>query len=295
MHAIDLAELASTFVRSTQAQTALRLPPRAAAAQDYWLTARYRHDNWMHELTRHRHDIARAGASRRGRLWHTILPTIQEVLLSEPLTRALAYQASAWEHNTIDNELAPLALSTLAAHVEARNRCLHLIVFGQGLAVEDAVKLNRLRRTLEAYTDQLLSWLAPLDHPGLFAFDPDSLTKQQRLLQASKHSDCGLVLHTLALAEQLWRALHHDLDWRTGCARLNYQLSQNILGLLAQDSFDGLGLPRSARLARLEKPSLESTPAHPNQHPLFTPPPLVNDLPWRWSAINEPRSRLRDN
>lgn len=269
MHAIDLAELASTFVRMSAPLTNLRVPPRRPAAQELWLISRYRQENWLHDLAQHRDAIARPGTSRRTRLWADIIPVIQEVLLSEPLSRVIAYLASLWDIRSIDSELAPLALSTLAAHVEARNRCLHLIVFGQGLAVENAVKINRLRRSLETYSDQLLTCLPALANPGLFAFEPRQLARRQASLSTADRQATWLNMHAVAHAEHLWKAVHHDLDWRTANARLNYQLNQHTLGLLPAACFDSVGVPHSANSMRLLQTSLEGHVGPHCDHPLF--------------------------
>ncbi len=269
MHAIDLAELASTFVRVATPLTKLRLPPRRSATQELWLVARYRQENWLHDLAHHRDAIARPGTSRRVRLWAEIIPVIQEVLLSEPLSRVVAYLASVWDSRGIDHELAPLALSTLAAHVEARNRCLHLVVFGQGLAVENAVKINRLRRNLESYTDQLLACLPSVANPGLFAFVPRPLVKMQADLRPLDQQPTWLHMQSIAHAEHLWQSVHYDLDWRAASARLNYQLSQHTLGLIPGGVFDSAGVPHSANSLRLLQPSLEGHIGPHSEHPLF--------------------------
>ena len=269
MHAIDLAELASTFVRMATPLTNLRLPPRRSAAQELWLIARYRQENWLHDLAQHRDAISRPGTSRRVQLWAEIMPVIQEVLLSEPLSRVVAYLASVWDSRSIDHELAPLALSTLAAHTEARNRCLHLIVFGQGLAVENAVKVNRLRRNLETYTDQLLACLPTVPNPGHFAFEPRQLARRSANLRTADRQPNWLNIQAFAHAEQLWQAVHHDLDWRSASARLNYQLSQRTLGLIPCGGFDSAGVPHSANSLRLLQPSLEGRVGPHSEHPLF--------------------------
>jgi hypothetical protein len=269
MHAIDLAELASTFIRMSVPMTELRLPPRRSAAMEMWLTARYRQENWLHDLAQHRDAIVRPGTSRRARLWAEIMPVIQEILLSEPLSRVVAYIASVWESRGIDSELAPLAASSLASHIEARNRCLHLIVFGSGLAVENAVNVNRLRRNLETYTDQLLSCLPAVANIGMFAFEPQLVLRQQRKSRSAAQQLPWLNVQTLAHTDRLWKLLHHDIDWRAACARLNYQLSQHTLGLLPEGCFDSCGVPHSASSLRLMRPSLEGQVGLHTEHPLF--------------------------
>ncbi len=273
MHAMDLADLANTMVRLAPAQLASRIPPNLANAQEYWLTARYRHENWMHELARHRDEIQRPGTSRRIRMWQNILPIMQEILLSEPLARTLAYQATLLEESKVCCEFSAVANSALAAHIEARQRCLHLIVFGQGLSVENAVLLNRLRRSLERYTDQLLALLPPTRNSGLFCFEFKFFTQCQSQIRNSERTTAWVTLHTGFLSEQFWQLAHPNIDWRAGSARLNHQLSRHVLGLLPSASFDSLGVPHRCTFGRLISQSPEGSTIRPNLSPFDFPVP----------------------
>jgi hypothetical protein len=273
MHAIEIADLASTFVGGTPAQYALRLRPAGSAPQDFWLTTRYRHEHWMQQLALHRDAIHRPGLSRRLRNWTAIFPMLQEILLSEPLARVLAYHAAVLELFGLDREFSPLATSALATHIEARNRCLHLIVFGQGLPVEDAVRLNRLRRSLERYTDELLACLPALETSGLYGFEAKQMAAPQAQVGHQLRQSNWTTLQVACSAEAMWHAVKHDLDWRAASARLNYQLSQHVLRLSSACSFDSFGTPHTAFYGQLTSSSPESiASAASPPHPLFHHP-----------------------
>ncbi len=291
MHAVELADLASTLVRAAPAQYALRLSPGRQAPEDYWLAARYRHENWMHDLSLHRDAISRPGISRRTRQWQEILPILQEILLSEPLSRVVGYHAEVLDELGIDHDFAPLANSSLAAHVEARNRCLHLIVFGQGLPVESAVSLNRLRRTLECFTDNLLSCLPPVDYCGLYCFDPSQVADRQIEFTTPIGRSTWTTLQTLCSADELWHSIRHGVDWRSGSPRLNYQLSQHVLRLNSAQSFDSFGVPHSAAFSQFLHNSPESTAMGSQSHPLFAIAPLSAEISQRHRDTANPRRR----
>lgn len=270
MHAIDLVKLASTFVQLALPMAELRLAPRRSSAQDLWLTSRYRQENWLYCLARHRDAIMQPNTSRRIQLWREIIPVIQEVLLAEPLTRMIAYSASLWSNGRLDSDLAPLANSSLAAHIEARNRCLHLIVFGQGLAVDNAAKINRLRRNLECFTDQLLARLPPLDNPGLYAFEPHAMRRRQVALRSLARQSNSEKLLSQVDCEQTWQVLQRDLECSASAnSRLNSQISQHTLGLFPAGCFDSLGLPHSPRSLQRRQPTCDSPVRQDCEHPLF--------------------------
>lgn len=288
MHAVDLADLAGTFVRGTPVLYALQLASSRQAAQEYWLTSRYRHENWMHEMSLHRDSIARTGTSRRARLWQEILPIFQEILLSEPLSRVIAYHAAALDEKSIDHEFSPLANSSLAAHVEARNRCLHAIVFGHGLPVENAVSLNRLRRIMESFTDSLLSCLPAVKHYGLYCFEPSKFHDRQQAT-ASAHQTSWTTLQTLCLSDKVWQAIRHIVDWRVGSGRLNFQLSQQVLKMSPAASFDSCGVPFSTYLSQYMRASPESPVQGSETHPLFTLPTIADATTLGQRLVLNPR------
>ena len=179
MHAIDLAELASTFVTSANSITLVKASFRTNGMNSLWLAHRFRFENWMDRISTHRAELQNPSASSRRRQWNSLIPLLEEILLAEPLVRCLAYQASVHEHLGLDEELIPLCTSMLTTQREARHRCLHLIVFGQAMPVESAVHLNRLRRNLEYYTDHLLALMQPIPRIDNFAFDSICVDQRQ--------------------------------------------------------------------------------------------------------------------
>jgi hypothetical protein len=273
MHAIELADLAATFVRYIPAQVAVRCQPHRNATQAYWLTSRYRHENWIARLSQHRDAIQRPGTSFRARQWHDVLPVIQEVLLSEVLTRCLAYHANMLDEVNIDHDFCGLADSSLAAHIEARNRCLHLIVFGQGLSVEHAVQLNRLRRLMENFTDQLLSMMAPLKNCGVFCFESDSVLAAQQQGRNTDRNFSWVAAQTTLLARDLEVAFRNGVDGRSANPRQNQHISRSVLQLMPSDFFDSLGVPHPTGRGQRTAESQESDGrrddlAEPWLHPL---------------------------
>lgn len=288
MHAIELAKMAPIYVRHTEAQVALRVPPTRDSVHAYWLANRFRHEYWSGRLAAHREAIQRPGISFRHSRWLEVLPVIQEILLSEPLSRCVAYQATVFEEDQIDFDIAPLAHSVLAAHVEARHRCLHLIVFGAGLSVELAVRLNRLRRLMELYTDQLLASLRTVEQPEQFCFDVSTMLKTQQQLQQDSTSSACRRLHTMALSGWLERVVASDFDERPASVRLNHRLSQVLLEMLPQGLFDGWGLPRTHEAAWLAAESRESNETQPDgRKPLASPLDILHS-PLKRPQLAEP-------
>jgi hypothetical protein len=257
MHSIQLAELANTYTHRAAAMLALGCVPRREAIHALWLTHRFRHESWSQRLATHRNAINTSGLSVRTRAWHQIIPVIQEILVSEPLTRCLAYHAAAFHLQPRENDFMALMHSSLVSHVEARNRCLNLIVFGQGLAVEHVVRLNRLRRSLELFNDFVLAPIPPVEQLERFAFDLHSVTKiQNQLLRTSINH---WRLHESATQRYLTDHIRPDLDGRIASPRLNHRISQSVLELFPVGLFDSFGVAKSSWSASLTADSPESS------------------------------------
>lgn len=260
MHAFELAQLATTIESLAGPHYWMRVSMPAMAGKAYWLVSRYRHEEWMHRLAVHRDQLPRVGSSRRLQSWQAIYPTLQEILLAEPLVRVVACHAATLERLELDQDLSPLASSVLAAHIEARNRCLHLVVFGQGMPVEDAVRLNRLRRGVEGYVDQLLAGFPATSRAQEYCFSEEHLERCQRELLVLR-SHAGLWrLRSFAAMARLSSDVLADVDWRAANPRLNHQLSEQALELIQPQVFSALGTPYSLRLAQYAQPSPESAP-----------------------------------
>ncbi len=253
MHAITLAELASSFVGVASSLLQQRLVPSLEAAQALWTLHRSRCDEWSYRLASHRDAMNRSGASARARRWQEVMPVLQEILLTEPLTRTLACFATQLEALELSDEFAPLMHSNMVSHIEARHRCLNLIVFGQGLSVETAVKLNRLRRNLESYADHLLAAMPEIQNIEAYCFDARAILKSRvslgQLRSAELLDGKWLHLHMQNLEHQLWRLVQNDIDWRAANGRLNHRISQTVMAMLPDKLFDHVGVPRLSRTA----------------------------------------------
>lgn len=258
MHATQLVEIIIAFVQHARTQIALQCGPSKEASHGFWLSNRFRHEEWSSRLAAHRNAILKPGVSYRNACWLEIAPVMQEVLLAEPISRCIAYHAAALEENQIDFDLAPLAQSALTAHIEARHRCLHLIVFGAGLSVELAVRLNRLRRQMENITDQLIALMHPSEDLSPYCFDALATARLQAEFAAIAHSDCHCRIQVSAISHDFWNNVAGHTDHRPASSRLNERLSAALLELLPAAQFDGLGVPHSPSRRSLLMESSES-------------------------------------
>lgn len=287
MHAYELAQLAALVAYLTPVLIRGNERTEKNALERYWVASKTRLDVWLRSLRAHQLRLASTPADGRARQWQAIRPVLDEILLSETLTRVWTAVGCAIDCERGTDEVEPIARSVLVGHLEGRNRALQLIVFGQGLGAGDAVELNRLRRSVERWTDLMLGYVL-LDYPAAeFAFDQaratefaDDLRHERR---AGTHETAWeLVQSSLAAAFQKQRRS------MAACSDLNAKVAAGVIGCFEDGTFETQCAPKShwqARLAQVaddtqgmidqllcdEPPVAEPAPIGEGHSPLWEP------------------------
>ncbi len=250
MHAIQLVELATTYVAQAEAQAQWAALPQETSVHSYWLAARFRHAYWAERLSEHQRHVQRTSASERRSKWQEIAPVLQEILLSEPLTRCIAHQSNVLQQTMGVDEASTLAQSTYACHLESRNRCLHTIVFGHGMPPELASVLNRLRMHCERLTDYLLALLRPLQTEEDFGFDRLNTAAQRRKIRSGIMTPSSIRMQAALIGHWFFQETALDIDYRRPSARHHLQIANAVTGMLSPQLFDSFGIPKSHHAAR---------------------------------------------
>ena len=115
---------------------------------------------------------ARPESRRHQAQWPQFRGVLEEILSGEMLTRVWTAVLCACDRRRHSDEAEPAARSVLIGHMEARHRVLTLLVRGPGIDAEAVLRLNRLRRRAERWTDLLIGHLAGRYAVSEFAFDP---------------------------------------------------------------------------------------------------------------------------
>ncbi len=170
MHARELIELAALV--SAQGPLLVRsehqLP--AGGIERYWTTSKVRIDRWTRSLK----DLTLqtgGDARQRERRWPETRGVLEEILTGEILTRVWAAVLCAYDRSRGTDEAEPVARSVMIGHSEARHRVLRLLSHVIGMDARSAVRLNRLRRHAERWTDLLVGRLAGIQDVSEFAVD----------------------------------------------------------------------------------------------------------------------------
>jgi hypothetical protein len=249
MHARELVELAALVAvhGPTLVRAGREVPP--ASVEPYWIASKSRLDRWGRALKSLSISVAAPGPASRSQS-PLVRGMLEEVLTGEVLTRVWAAAASAYDRHRGTDRMEPLARSVLVGHLEARHRVLKLLVEGPGIDAELAVKLNRLRRRTERWTDMLVGYLVGLGDVAQFAVDPDRAREFAEDLNCQARQPGGR--HAWSLVEASLRAaFSQGLAPVSPNADLNDKIAAGVLGCFPPELFDSTGVFRCAWLVRI--------------------------------------------
>ncbi len=252
MHPSHLAELAATL--AFHGPALVYQPPRirSEVLQSYWVVNRTRHDLW-HATLNSAQGLKNCGdVAGMRRWWGKHEPLMEEILISEILSRTVAALGLALDRWHGMNEVGPVTDSVLASHLESRHRVLSFMAFGSGSGMEQVVRLNLLRSAVDRWCDLLIGYIAahaPLavkyavDKRRSLSFARDA---SEMISNPGRNTSCWLL--TASMRETLGRRCHGDgfaLDE-------NQRIGEAILGSLQGELFDGVGVAKGNWLQRLE-------------------------------------------
>lgn len=251
MHTRELVELAALVAVHSPlvVQGGGRVP--LASAEQYWTASKCRLDRWLRLLKQ------LAGAANQGPrpatlAWPRVRPVLEEILVSELLTRIWVAIAAAHDRVRADQDLEPVARNIFSSHLDVRRRLLALLADGRAIDLPQAVTLNNLRRRAERWNDMLLAHLADAIEIDEFAFEP------QRARNFAEDLDHNAARAELRFTSQLVLAsirasFAEGLADRTPNADLNRRIGSAVLAAFREEICDSTGLAKSLWLERISR------------------------------------------
>lgn len=239
MHARWLVEIATLFVVQSQHFSDVDLHLQTSSCHRYWAVSRQRFERWQNRLTMHREQLGSAGASRRVILWREIRPTLEEVFLSDVLTRVIATVGAKLESDGIDADMGPIAQSVFAAHEDVRHRCLRMLMM-PGIPVEQALELNRIRFSLEKWSDTFLAQIEIRSNNLMpFCFDQDR-TRELIEEAAERSSEQAKFVAWQMMSASCQKWMSKFCTSISANPQLNQQIGESTLAILHPERFPSL-------------------------------------------------------
>ena len=252
MHSVliaDLAALASqhgpAIVRAHE-----EVPPEAVV--QYWATSRNRMELWHQALTRYRSAQGTGDSVAMRNWWHEHLVVMEEVLVTDMLTRVVAALALGLDESSDrEDEVSPVTHCIHLSHLDASNRVQKMMIRGRGSSVEDAVRLNRLRRGVERWTDVLIGRMS-FQSPCTIQYAFDGARAKQ-FAHETRGYPSGPARDTAAW---LMNAAMHDMlrrrtSTKAALPEANRAVATSVLMMMRPEHFDSVGVLKSLWMNRL--------------------------------------------
>ncbi len=203
MHIHEAAELAAKLALESPKLVRRAWLITDAALADYWDASRERQSMWWKLMADWRRGLSSTQEAIDN--WPAITPMLDELLVSELLTRIWSGIAAVYDHRWREPVYLPVARNTLVSHVDVRNRVWSVLLNDLHLPDDTLQALVLQRRRIERWSDLLL---AHLPEPGIVAawavnaerMDDfrDDLRHERRVLVGSVASN--LIIGSLQLA-----------------------------------------------------------------------------------------------
>ena len=212
--------------------------------------------DWLKTLDDFDCRLTTSSAIEHQRVWTELEPILSEIFVSEILTRVWGITLTAIDRQQGQRSAEPIARNTTNGHTEARNKAISLMLSLQ-IPMHELSKVDRLRRKSERWTDLLVGHLALRYQLPDFAFENQrsldfGQSQVHEFVRATDESVWEFVQAGIHLSfSTLSNASSFSVPWNRGIVR-------SILGSFPIDCFDEVGLFKSLRRIRIERPSPES-------------------------------------
>ena len=134
-----------------------RLPD--APLQRFWKSAKRKMNGWRSELSGHVIAGPDAPIAEHQSRWQTIKPILEDIFVSEILTRVWGAVLTAYDQRHGIQHAEPFARSTLIGHLQCRQLALSHIVDPINVSTTALAQVDRFRRRTERWTDMCLGHL----------------------------------------------------------------------------------------------------------------------------------------
>jgi len=250
MHSQELIELAAIVSANGPVLVRESGPLSPSSMEKYWVASKCRLDRWSRTLKHFVKNSPNSTPQWAENNWPSLQGTIEEILAGEVLARVWAAVTTAHDRQRETSHAEPITRSILIGHLEARHRVLTLLVRETGIRTEDAVRLNRLRKRIEGWTDTLVGYVSGEHNVSEFAIDPERARDFAEDLRHRSHMKGGRHVWPLLLGS-MRAAFGRSLGPISPNADLNAKIANSVVACFRPELFNATGLFRSLWIVRL--------------------------------------------
>ena len=217
----------------------------------YWTASRCRLGRWTSALKMFEKDMELDDPYHDP--WPAIEVVIQEIIISEMLTRIFGAAMVTHDWYNDSDELHGVVHGIQVGHIEVRNRAMRLILSGRADNEEAFDRMNRLRRRIERWTDLFLAQMPACEAAHTFAFEIERV-EDFRMENEEAIPDIAAGRQQVFIAS-LAADLQNLSDAFPANPELNRDIASGVMACFPADRFDSNGIPKTIRQIWLEQSS----------------------------------------
>lgn len=255
MKACQLAELAGWVAIQSPDLTFGSEQHSVLMASSYWTASRARLQRWVGALRQFEQELIAAGPSAtpggEDPNWSALGTVLQEIILSDLLTRIWSATVTADNQPHRAAELQSLADSVFISQLETKNRALRLLLASRQRNEDFHHRFNSLRRRMERWCDLFLGQIKLNQQALLYSYDSSRVRDFYR--ERCQSSGTELLNRQRLLTQSFAADLPRQSSDTLTNPDLNRQIAEGILACFPADRFESQGLPEAIRPLWLEK------------------------------------------
>ena len=252
MHSVHLVDLAAVVSEHGPAILYGRETLSPEALTHYWTATHSRFNLWHQAMARYSRAEQLNQESALNDWWEQHTPVMEEILVSEILTRVVAALGNGLDSQASEEEISPVTHAILLNHLEASNRVHQVMLKANGRNMVKAEQLNRVRRGIESWTDVLIGRMALRNREPL-----QYAIERERALEYAEEAvlqGYGVIRKT---SNALMNMSMHDmitkrLSVEPALPAANREVARSVMLMLRPELFDSVGTLKSLWMHRLE-------------------------------------------
>ncbi len=230
-----------------------------AKLQAYWTHCRSRTFDWIRQLDDFTCQLNEAEPAKHSAIWHELEPLLNEIFVSEILTRVWAAVLTASDQKHEKKLAAPIARHTVTSHVDVRHRAMSLMLSGPQVSLAELARVDRVRRKAERWSDILIGQFVTRYGLEDLAFDVErssefAESQVREILKATDEPVWEFVLAGIRLA---FMSLGNVA---ASSSAAQSAIVSAVMGCFPPDMFDEMGLTRPTFQVRAERGTSSDVP-----------------------------------
>ena len=252
MHSVLLVDLAAVVSEHGPAILYGRDTLSPEALTQYWTATHSRFNLWHQAMARYSRAEKANDIEAINAWWRDHTAVLEEILVSEILSRVVAALGAGLDARASDEEISPVTHAILLNHLEASNRVHQVILKAHGPAAVKAEQLNRVRQGIESWTDVLLGRMAIRNsEPLKYAIDRDRATEYAEEATLQGHGVTRRTSNAL-MNISMHEMISQRLSPEPALPAANREVSRSVMLMLRPELFDSVGSLKSLWMHRIE-------------------------------------------